>query len=314
MSPQPPAATLNISVTTPPEEAQLDWYREDPLANDHHHHWHVVYPRGIPSERFPRPRRTQPRQGELFLYMHQQMLARYDTERRIAGLESCATARPTTGTRSPRVTMLQEYGPRPVGRAPTNLEAVTRVEEGFAEVKKALEEGQIEAANGDRSTARHQPARVRAGVIGLVLQPGAPMTWLWYRNFHGTGHGMIASASDQVGFGGPMAYVETAIRDPVFYRWHRHIDDFSYEYQNSLGARDLGEHAADVVFRKDGYFTPDLALCLMDEIEGAETPGFDFANWGRENLGADLELEGPTTDELLTEFIRSDLTLGHIPG
>ena len=64
-------------------EAALDWFREDPLANDHHRHWHIVYPaRGRPSPSGPR---LQDRQGELFFYMHQQMLARYDAERRALG-------------------------------------------------------------------------------------------------------------------------------------------------------------------------------------------------------------------------------------
>jgi hypothetical protein len=28
---------------TPPEK-RLDFWREDPLMNDHHEHWHLVYP------------------------------------------------------------------------------------------------------------------------------------------------------------------------------------------------------------------------------------------------------------------------------
>jgi tyrosinase len=314
MSPQPPAIPLNISVTTPPEEAQLDWYREDPLANDHHHHWHVVYPRGIPRQGRPLPRRTQPRQGELFLYMHQQMLARYETERRIAGLGGCE---PLSDYRDPipEGYELQEYGPRPAGSTPTDLEAVTEVEEGHAEAAKALEDRSLKRTDGDADVP------LNVNLLGCELEssawypdPSSGLAWLRYRNFHGNGHGMIASASDQVGFGGPMAYVETAIRDPVFYRWHRHIDDLSAEYQDDLDPYDFGEYAADVAFRKDGYFTSDLALCLTEQIEGAEAPGFDFAAWGRENLGLDLDLDGPTTNELLTEFVRSDITLGFIPG
>jgi len=27
----------------PVEERRLDWYREDPFANDHHAHWHDVW-------------------------------------------------------------------------------------------------------------------------------------------------------------------------------------------------------------------------------------------------------------------------------
>src|SRR5262249_14438103 len=60
-------------------------FREDPLANEHHERWHVVYPgQGVPTP--AGQRHTKPRQGELFLYMHEQMLARYDTERIAAGL------------------------------------------------------------------------------------------------------------------------------------------------------------------------------------------------------------------------------------
>ena len=30
-------------------EAALDWWREDPAANDHHSHWHLVYPHAGPA-------------------------------------------------------------------------------------------------------------------------------------------------------------------------------------------------------------------------------------------------------------------------
>ncbi len=313
MSPQPPATPVNISVTTPLEEARLDWYREDPLANDHHHHWHIVYPRGLPVEGFPPPRRTQPRQGELFLYMHQQMLARYDTERRIAGLESCE---PLTNYGGPIAEgyELQGYGPRPAGSAPTNLQRVAAVEAGGAEATAAVESGTLQLTTGGSAPLDPNALGCELESSAWYPEPGAGRAPLRYRNFHGVGHGMIASASEETGFGGPMRYVETAIRDPVFYRWHRHIDDFSYEHQNSLDPHDFAEFAADVAFRKDGFDTPDIALCLAEQIEGAETPGFDFAAWGRRELGLDLELDGPTTNELLTEFVRSDLALARVPG
>ena len=47
---------------------QLSWFREDVGLNEHHCNWHLRYP-------FPEPPRLK-RQGELFVYMHQQMLAR----------------------------------------------------------------------------------------------------------------------------------------------------------------------------------------------------------------------------------------------
>ena len=63
----------------------IDWFREDPLSNEHHEHWHWVYPRR-PQNGVP----VRERHGELFYYMHEQMLARYDVERVAAGLSRVA--------------------------------------------------------------------------------------------------------------------------------------------------------------------------------------------------------------------------------
>src|SRR3954452_14644521 len=66
------------------------WFREDPQANEHHDHWHAVFPTRGAADPIPAdPGRVKlgDRQGELFFYMHQQMLARYDTERIGAGLD-----------------------------------------------------------------------------------------------------------------------------------------------------------------------------------------------------------------------------------
>ncbi|GFF41023.1 hypothetical protein IFM51744_04665 [Aspergillus udagawae] len=59
--------------------ALLSYWREDYDYNDHHVHWHMVFPGTgvyINGENV----RVIDRQGELFLYMHSQMVARYETE------------------------------------------------------------------------------------------------------------------------------------------------------------------------------------------------------------------------------------------
>ena len=51
--PIPPAAAKRAAAQLAGaigREAALDWFREDPMANDHHRHWHIVYPaRGRPG-------------------------------------------------------------------------------------------------------------------------------------------------------------------------------------------------------------------------------------------------------------------------
>ncbi|KAG7164723.1 Phenoloxidase 1-like [Homarus americanus] len=59
-------------------EHRVAYWREDYGMNVHHWHWHLVYPIEMDLIR--------DRKGEIFFYMHQQMIARYDMERLSVGL------------------------------------------------------------------------------------------------------------------------------------------------------------------------------------------------------------------------------------
>ncbi|GFW91446.1 hemocyanin F chain [Trichonephila clavipes] len=80
-----PIVVNSIETTTNLDpEHRLAYFREDIGVNVHHYHWHVVYPTTwLPSTMD----KIKDRKGELFYYMHQQMLARYDCERLGLGLQ-----------------------------------------------------------------------------------------------------------------------------------------------------------------------------------------------------------------------------------
>ncbi|CAG8441087.1 377_t:CDS:2 [Dentiscutata heterogama] len=69
------------STIADPPLTNLDWWREDPQLNEHHEHWHIVFPA------FPVNGVSKDREGENFAFMHRQMLARYDAERIAVGLQ-----------------------------------------------------------------------------------------------------------------------------------------------------------------------------------------------------------------------------------
>lgn len=48
----------------------MTYFREDIALNSHHYHWHIVYPMGGPYPEYY----NKDRRGELFYYMHHQML------------------------------------------------------------------------------------------------------------------------------------------------------------------------------------------------------------------------------------------------
>lgn len=72
----------NYTASDREKEQRLAYFREDIGVNSHHWHWHLVYPGMGQLEIVKKDRR-----GELFYYMHHQILARYNTERFCNNLE-----------------------------------------------------------------------------------------------------------------------------------------------------------------------------------------------------------------------------------
>ena len=62
----------NFTSSNADPESRTAYFREDIGVNLHHWHWHLVYPNQAPAAIIKKDRR-----GELFYYMHQQLLARY---------------------------------------------------------------------------------------------------------------------------------------------------------------------------------------------------------------------------------------------
>lgn len=66
----------NYTASDLEDEQRVAYFREDIGVNMHHWHWHLVYPAEGPREVVAKDRR-----GELFYYMHHQIIARYNVER-----------------------------------------------------------------------------------------------------------------------------------------------------------------------------------------------------------------------------------------
>lgn len=67
----PIAIKRDYTATDLDEEHRMAYFREDLGVNIHHWHWHLVYPTEGNTEQVNKNRR-----GELFYYMHQQIIAR----------------------------------------------------------------------------------------------------------------------------------------------------------------------------------------------------------------------------------------------
>lgn len=262
-----------------PQETQLDWFREDPLLNEHHSHWHVVYNGSNPLER----------QGEMFFYMHRQMIARYNAERTALNIPA---VRAYNDFRQP---IQVGYAPGPdvrLGRtfddrAPTftlvDGDAVTQQRTLLTAIRNDLQAGQfdVSAANNEITQADR---------LGSTIEPNRrAVPGKSYEGYHGFGHMVIADADLDNRFG-VMARTTTAIRDVVFWEWHQGIDDIYSQWQNRLTPYNFQTDSPRVLVRKSvdatgQPFSPDLILCKTSDLPTGVTPEqagfllFGGANW-----------------------------------
>ncbi len=268
-------------------EIQLAWYREEPKANEHHEHWHTVYPHAGVMTSTQSIATLKDRQDELFLYMHEQMLARYDTERIAIGLPRVLPLSdytlPIPEAYDPGSNLTDSSGntyfPRPAGQKMADIPGLNLTVNGMAtrrdHILSAVQNGNF-SQNG--TTVTITPDLLGATLeasIGSASAPAngtEPRPSAFYGNLHNYGHELLAYITDPKNMGqtGVMSDVATAIRDPVFYRWHKHIDDFSFQYQEKQPPNDFS-HAPAVLIRKGLNDTtpenqsPDIILAFKDK-------------------------------------------------
>lgn len=195
----------------------------------HHWHWHLVYPGEGDRSIVAKDRR-----GELFYYMHNQIISRYNNDRMCNRLER---VKPLNNI---RVAVPEGYFPKII-RSSNNraypprhgnalLSDVNRVEDEtvveLADIERwrdriyqAIDEGYVVDTSGNRiSLAGSEGIDILGDVVeASSLSPNR----LLYGNLHNQGHNVISYVHDPdqkyLEEYGVMGDVTTAMRDPIFY-------------------------------------------------------------------------------------------------
>ncbi|KAG8177967.1 hypothetical protein JTE90_014710 [Oedothorax gibbosus] len=224
-------------------EYKLAYYREDIGVNAHHWHWHVVYPSIYDSAFFGKPK---DRKGELFYYMHQQMCARYDCERLSNGLHRMVPfhnfeeALDGYAAHLTHVASGRHYAPRPNGMTMHDLDHVDvqEMQRWTERLLEAIHLGKVIDSEGNDIILDEETG---IDLIGsLVESSHDSKNHQYYGSLHNWGHVMIAYIHDPDGrfreTPGVMTDAATSLRDPIFYRFHRFIDNVFQEYKKTLPA------------------------------------------------------------------------------
>ncbi|XP_030746161.1 phenoloxidase 1-like [Sitophilus oryzae] len=228
------------------EEHRLAYFREDIGLNLHHWHWHLVYPFEAALSVVNKNRR-----GELFYYMHQQIIARYNFERLCNKMKR--TERfidwdsPIQEAYFPKLDSLVSSRAWPARVENQRLKNLRREVDSVIidldDLKRwrdrifaAIHSGSVTDRNGRTVQLNETEGIDILGnmVEASILSPNRD----FYGDLHNMGHVFLSYIHDpdhrHLESFGVIGDSATAMRDPIFYRWHAFIDDLFQEFKTSL--------------------------------------------------------------------------------
>lgn len=279
------------------DPTSLSFFREDVYANDHHAHWHQVYTSDY---------QRSERQGELFVYMHRQMLARYDHERLGVG-------RPAVEKLDLQAGVIEEgFDPRMAGFGvrddntvlPPDAALRQREEVFYAAIEQRLFRAALDQQMWNPELDISGPEPELAILAAALEAEGRPLRFEFGGlNLHNTGHRVIALVShDEHGdpLRGAMWDPAIAIRDPVFWQWHKIIDDIAGAWEDAQPERDFSAPED----RGPQVEVLDPILCRRADVGGDFDDASDWAaaTFGTSHWDEDFSATAPATGELLTHM------------
>ncbi|KAF0490784.1 Di-copper centre-containing protein [Gigaspora margarita] len=290
-----------------PANDSLYWWRNDPVLNQHHEHWHIVMISAIVNGT------RKDREGENFIYMHRHMLARYDAERLGVGLEVVEPLvdyyTPIPEAFYPPPFLLQDFGgtkvPFPARPPNQTFHDIIQVSGGqvvlysveflthtFDELEKWID-GITDTDHPIALALKDEEATTLGSEIELIL--------------HNIGHAMLGYIMHPYSIGyAPSVLVgaRAGTRDPLFWRWHRQIDNIYKKWQDALGHADFHHDAPNVTIKPNDIFMAFTDVLLEVDPDGRKDNWLGFANkmFGGDNFDRDLSNSTFITNELHTKM------------
>ncbi|XP_058804269.1 uncharacterized protein LOC131671673 [Phymastichus coffea] len=288
---------LEWTATDVDEEHRVAYFREDIGINLHHWHWHLIYPFDGPMVAVNKDRR-----GELFYYMHHQIMARYNTERLCNGL---APAAPLDNLRAqipeayfPK--MDQNVAGRAYASRPPNMflsdvkrqvddltVTLNQMESWKNSIIDAISRRSVRMANG---TVRQLDEETGIDILGNIMEASIlSPDQNRYGELHNMGHVVLSFIHDPdhryLESFSPVGDPSTAMRDPVFYRWHEFVDEVFALFKDSLPPYSIqqlnfaGVTIQDIHINTPNY-NPNVLRCHWSKSDIDLSRGLDFAPRG----------------------------------
>ncbi|GLV44013.1 Prophenoloxidase 1 [Carabus blaptoides fortunei] len=282
----------DYSATNKDPEHRLAYFREDLGVNSHHWHWHLVYP-------YYGPFSKKDRRGELFYYMHRQMVARYNAERfcnKLPRVERLIDFRSRMREAYYSKINNDEYPGRPAFQKLRNLDRPhTKLDVVDLEIWRSRILGAISSGHAKQPDGKLIPLSIDALGDMIEASPEKSPNFAYYGNLHNEGHDIISLVHDpdnrHLENAGVMSGTSTAVRDPIFFRWHAFIDYFFQRYQSTLPSYTSDELSfsdlsiTDFKVESDGETRKNTFVTSWLQSDVDVSGGLDFLGDGTVHVG-----------------------------
>lgn len=297
-----PAQYTGSFLNTSPEQKVLAYFTEDIALNSYYILYHCNYPFWMGGEEFSL---NKDRRGELFYWVHQQLLARYYLER----LSNCYGSIPVFDWREPIKTgfvpMLRHYNgfelpTRPVNVMLTenphnqpyttacedNMFTVMEIEDYERRIRDAIDLGYIITEDGTKLNIYDVEG---FDLLGRIIEsnPDSPNT-RFYGPLLVLAHQILGYAGQPIDkykiVPGAMELLSCCLRDPIFYQFYKKIIYYCMKYKKHLPSYKPTELLCPGV-KVDGV-NVDKLVTYFDHFDFEITNGLYFTQeeWEKDNL------------------------------
>nr|CAR85696.1 hemocyanin subunit type 2 [Hierodula membranacea] len=241
MTRQPVLIPMKFTGSVNNPEQRVAYFGEDIGMNSHHAHWHMDFP--FWWKPHYQHNHSKDRKGELFFYMHHQMVARFDAERlsnNLPVVQPLEWNRKIVEGFAPGAMYDngQEFPMRPDNIGFQDLPWLTVQDMLMYEgrIRDAITAGFVRAYDGNYVSLNNTEG---INVLGEIVESSAhSVNPAFYGQLHNDGHVMLSKVTDpKLRYGlppGVMEHFETATRDPAFFRLHKHVDNLFKMHKDFL--------------------------------------------------------------------------------
>ena len=214
-----------------PTEAKLSYFREDTLLHAFHTLFHKVYAQLTPryfliilpnlhiyfSKNNPNPVFLRP--SELFYYMHNEFLKRYAIERKVLEIPDIVAL---------DIDLLHKSLGPGYEAGWWSWDGLGGRKDDCDFTKVCKKRGCFKHKYGESHTRKHYENVLSSMETSNSIEEFGTVV---NQVYHGHGHIKIGFFCRKGG-NGVMSFSEVSARDPIFYRWHQHIEDLIQQFKD----------------------------------------------------------------------------------